>query len=200
MTEMNASYGPLQELWGAQEVAPVTADPAGLRSAAAALDAGMRVRNRRENLVAAALAGFFLLVGVVELAEERFVAAGGALLTCAAMLWIRLAIRRWGRSELTPADLELEGSAFAQRYERELARQRRCVLHAWLWYVLPIFAGLSLLGWGQALARGESVGEWASSFVFLLTATVAAVVVVANLWAARALSRRIAELRATEEV
>jgi len=198
--ERHGPIGPLQELWSSQATDPIEADVPRLRTEAERLDAGVRARNRRETLVAVALTGFFLLIAVVEAVAGNAVSAGGALLVSASMLWVRFAIRRWGCSGLAPEDLVRDGQSFLTLYRHELARQRRLVLHAWLWYVLPIFAGLSLLSLGRALHRGIPLETWLGSFLFLATAAVALAVVVLNLAAARELKRRIVELRPVDEV
>jgi len=144
--------------------------------------------------------GFFLLMAAVEAVAGDAVSAGGALLVSASMLWVRFAIRRWGRSGLAPEDLRRDGRSFLTLYRRELVCQRRLLLHAWLWYVLPIFAGLLLVSLGRALHRGVPVETWLGSIMFLATAAVALVVILLNLAAARDLTRRIVELRSVEEV
>jgi hypothetical protein len=200
MNATDEGFGPLGELWCSQETAPVQADVSRIRTDAERLDARIQRRNRHENLAVVAVTGFFLVVAAVEAVGGNAVSAGGAVLVCASGLWVRFALRRWGRWELTPGDLERDGQSFLALYRRELVRQRRLVLHAWLWYVLPIMTGLLLVDWGRALDRGVPVETWLGSIMFLVLAAVAFVVVLLNLVAARDLTRRIVELRSVEEV
>ena len=200
MNEADERFGLLQELWRSQETASIEADVSRLRTEAERLDASLRSRNRRETLLAASLTGFFLLVAAAEAFTENAVSAGGALLVSVSMLWVRFAILRWGSSGLTPEDLRRDGRSFLTLYRSELVRQRRLVLHAWLWYVLPIGAGLLLLSLGGALHRRVPVETWLGSIMFLATTALAIVVVLLNLAAARILTRRIVELRSVEEI
>lgn len=199
MTEAHERFDPLQEIWRSQETTPLEVDLPRLRTEAERLDAGVRARNRRETRVAIALTGFFLLIAFAEAVATNAVSATGALLVAASMLWVRFAIRRWGPSELSPEDLSRDARSFLTRYRRELARQRQLVLYAWLWYVLPILAGLLLLGLGRALDRGVPIETWLGSVLVLVTAAVTLGVVLLNLAAARDLTRRIVELRSVEE-
>ncbi len=200
MNESDEQFGPLQELWHSQKTAPIETDLSRLRTEAESLDTSVRKRNRRETLIAVLLAGYFLLVAGAEAVAENTVSAGGALLVSVSMLWVRYAIQRWGRSGLAPEDLRMDGQSFLTVYLRELVRQRRLVLHAWLWYVLPIGAGLLILSLGGALHRRVPVETWLGSIMFLGTTALAIVVVLLNLAAARILTRRIVELRSVEEI
>ena len=88
----------------------------------------------------------------------------------------------------------MQPDRFLRTYRRELVRQYRLVLHAWWWYVLPMFAGLSLRLLGETLRRGESIDAFLWSAMFLATVAVSLVAVTLNLAAARDLKRQIVEL------
>lgn len=199
MNMADEQYGPLQELWCSQETSPVEADPSGLRLEAEQLGATLSRRNRRETVIAAPLAIIFVLIAIAEAVNGSPVSAGGALVVSASMLWVRYALRRWGRSGMTPEDLERDGRSFLALYRDELVRQRRLVLHAWLWYVLPIFGGLLLCSLGTALQRREPVETWLGSFSFIVMVAIALTTVLLNLMAARGLNQRIAALHPAQE-
>ena len=199
MSEEAGTVNPLRAIWQAQAAGPIDVDLDGIRKESERLDVSIRARNRRESLVAWPLAALFLLIAVVELVSGNGLSAAGALLVSASMPWIAFALRRWGAFRIEPADLASDGQTFLALFRDELSRQRTLLALAWLWYVLPVFAGLSLLDLRNALVRGQPIESWLTSVQFIFTGAIAAGVTLLNLVAARDLGRRLKSLSPGDE-
>lgn len=102
-------------------------------------------RNRRETLVACILIAIFALdfsYSIYRQREDILSIIGGALIIFALLLnltviWWKLSIPKSELSAFPPAQ-------FPERWRYHLTRQARMLKFAWLWYLLPLFLGLSV--------------------------------------------------------
>lgn len=110
----------------------------GARARAAALDADVRRRDRRESIVALVMAPLFLLMAFT---ATTAMARVGALIVVAACLYIPLRLRAARRASAT-AGLPV---ADALRTElRQVQSQERLLGSATLWYFGPLGLGVGL--------------------------------------------------------
>jgi hypothetical protein len=141
----------------------------------------IRGRNIRESVVAVLLAGWFgyALLGEPSTALET---AGRVVLLLACLLILVVA---WGRLHIPTSELVTYPPAeHADRWRAHLTTQARWLRFAWLWYVLPLFAGIALV----MLGRG---GEWTAvrTVSALIAAALAIGIGLLNFQAARQLER-----------
>lgn len=159
----------LKGLWHSAASAPPALDAArlgALRDEARKMDRTLLWRDAREVAVAALLAVFFAF----QLGRPAGEASGSSLglaVLCGAALWIGAVILAVRLHYERPAP----GAPVREALEAERDRfgsQAALLRWAWLWYVLPIWAGLVLHnGWPRSPFSWSVFGATAAFFVGL---------------------------------
>jgi len=112
----------------------------------------VRGRNIRESVVAVLLAGLF---GYQLLSEPGtgLGTAGRVVLLLACLLIVAVA---WGKLSIPASELSAYPPAqYPDRWRAHMTTQARWLRFAWVWYVLPLFAGIALVILGRS---GELTG------------------------------------------
>ena len=115
----------------------------------------VRRRNVRETVVAVVLIGFF---GYGLFSEPRLDLgmAGRAVLLAALVLILAVL---WGKLHIPASELAAYPPAqHPERWRSRMTDQARWLRLAWLWYVLPLFAGIVLVALGRDEASVARVG------------------------------------------
>jgi len=200
MTSRQELPDPIEQLWLSQPDETMELDMDRIRSSALQLERTVARRNRREVVVAWILFAVFVAMSAAKLSAGQLVAGSGTALVAVSMLWIVFVLRRFGGVPELEVELELrlDGRSFLASYRGALARQRRLLSLAWLWYCLPIFVGLMLASYGSAAAGGEGLRDWALTPSPLVTVTLFVAIAVLNGFAGRRLQARLDELAGDE--
>lgn len=187
----------LQDLWQSQRSASSSVAVEDLRRATDRLTRKVFWRNLSEYVaVVIVLVGF----GRTLLQEHTWMLRLGCGLVMAAAIFAALQFRRKGTSARRGDGTDARSCT--DYYRTELVRQYELLTSAWKWFVLPFVPGLALTLGGclqLALRRPE---VHLSTIVWMFGGTALACVVTLagiawlNLWSAKKLKQRIAELDA----
>jgi len=103
-------------------------------------------QTQKRNASESALAGLIFVLFVFELitGPDTLLAGLGYLIGAVAAVIVVAVL--WGLLAVNPAEVTRQPPAeFAQEWQSRLTRQARILRMAWLWYVLPLDAGVVLI-------------------------------------------------------
>jgi hypothetical protein len=181
----------VKNLWQSQEVEGTNMPLEEIRRKAGKFQRRINLRNLREYVAAAIVAGIFALYVKW---FPNFLMRAGSVLTIFAALYISYQIYRKGSANVLPQDCDFD--CCIDFHRRELERQRDLLRRIWRWYLGPFIPGMLLFFLGTQFAAHPPFPHHGLSFAWELAVAAIVLVLIAKLneRAANRLQRQIDNL------
>jgi hypothetical protein len=177
---------PLQALWKNQQEEPFAMSIADIHVRSARFQAGVRLRNWREHIIAGLLA---LVFGWIAWITPDFVVKAGAVLTVLGLVYISALLATRARAG-NARDLAAARTWIAF-YRGELERQQKALDTIWSWYLAPLAPGVILIAAGGALTPANPAPLFAKIAVLVLVLLFCAAVFWFVYWINRRAARQL---------